>query len=77
MIKYEALGRIVPTGKLKMNIHGVKVKPKHMLKHKGYTAQAMAQMRGKAQMALKNYFEMTGMNDIDDVINDMLGLTDD
>jgi len=68
------------TGKLKMGVHELEIKPKHVSEwhrragHPLYTSQAIAKMRGDAQEALRNYFNMAGVDDMESVIDKLLGI---
>ena len=67
-------------GELKMNIHKLRILPKHvskmymLKKNKKITKQKIAEMRGKAQKALRDYFNVTSMNDVEDVVSELLGV---
>jgi len=67
-------------GSLKMYVRTLKITPKHVSEsrrrggHSTYTKQMVAKMRGEAQKALRNYFEVAELENVEDVIDDILGI---
>jgi len=70
-------------GDLRMNVHDVKIKPKHVSEfhersgRKAYTKQKIAQMRNEAQKALKGYFDVVKVTSADAVVDEILGIHND
>lgn len=69
----------VTNGELKMNVHKLRILPRHVskmykMKHnKQITKQMIAKMRGEAQKVLRDYFEIAGVSNVESIVDEILG----